>query len=88
RILVSIAPGAALTASDARADVLDAGYEYLAGPAAAAGVASSVVVRTGTADAQALGQDVASLLNLPAGAVRIGDDVPFGADVVVVLGKA
>jgi len=31
---------------------------------------------------------VASLLNLPASAVRIGDDVPFGADVAVVLGKS
>jgi hypothetical protein len=71
-----------------RAEVLDAGYEYVAGAAAAAGARSSVVVRTGTADAQALGADVASLLNLPASAVRIGDDVPFGADVVVVLGKS
>jgi hypothetical protein len=88
RILVSIAPGAALNASDARADVLDAGYEYIAGPAVAAGAASSVVVRSGTANALALGQDVASLLNLPPSAVRIGDDVPFGADVAVVLGKS
>jgi hypothetical protein len=88
RILISIAAGAALTASDARADVLDAGYEYLAGPAAAAGAVTSVVVRAGTADAEALGYDVASLLNLPTRVVRIGDDVPFGADVAVVLGKA
>lgn len=88
RILVSIAPGAALSASDARAEVLDAGYEYVAGAAAAAGAKSSVVVRTGTADAQALGADVASLLNLPGSVVRIGDDVPFGADVAVVLGKS
>jgi hypothetical protein len=86
RVLVSLAPGAALSASDARADVLDAGYEYVAGPAAAAGAASAVVVRTGTADARALGLDVASLLNLPAGVVRISDDVPFGVDVAVVLG--
>jgi hypothetical protein len=86
RILISIAPGAELSASDARADVLDAGYEYVAGPAAAGGAVSSVVVRTGTADAQALGYDVASLLNLPTSVVRIGDDVPFGADVAVVLG--
>jgi hypothetical protein len=87
RILISLAPGASLNASDARADVLDAGYEYVAGPAAAAGAVTSVVVRTGTADAQALGYDVASLLNLPTTVVRIGDDVPFGADVAVVLGK-
>jgi hypothetical protein len=88
RILISLAPGAALSASDVRADVLDAGYEYLAGPAAAAGAASQVVVRTGTADAAALGAEVASLLGLSASAVRVGDDVPFGADVAVVLGKA
>ncbi|MGQ0845799.1 MAG: hypothetical protein ACT4QF_16890 [Sporichthyaceae bacterium] len=87
RIAVSIAAGEAVKPSDVRADVLGAGYEFLTGDPAAAGAASAVVVRTGTPDAQALGADVADLLGLPADVVRIGGDVPFGADVAVTIGR-
>lgn len=86
RIAVSIA-GDEVTVADVRADVLGAGYEYLAGPAAPAGAASSVVVRAGTPDAQALGVDVADLLGLPGSVVKVGGEVPFGADVAVVIGR-
>lgn len=86
RIAVSIA-GEEVTVADVRADVLGAGYEYLAGPAAPTGALSSVVVRVGTPDAQALGADVADLLGLPGSAVKVGGEVPFGADVAVVIGR-
>ncbi len=87
RIAVSIAEGAEATPADVRADVLGAGYEYLAGTAAAAGAVSSVVVRAGTPEAEALGADVADLLGLPASVVKVGGEVPFGADVAVVIGR-
>jgi hypothetical protein len=87
RVSVSIAPGAGLAELDVQADVLDAGYEYLRGPAVAAGAASSVVVRTGTPDAQKLGAAIAALFDLPGSAVRLGAEVPLGADVAVVLAK-
>jgi hypothetical protein len=87
RIAVSIAEGSGVAVADVRADVLGAGYEYLPGDPVAAGTASSVVVRAGRADAEALGADVADLLGLPASVVRVGDDVPFGADVAVVIGR-
>lgn len=87
RIAVAIAVGERVLASDVRADVLGAGYEYLADGSAPAGAASAVVVRAGTPDAAALGADVADLLGLPASAVQIGGDVPFGADVAVVIGR-
>lgn len=85
RVLVSIAPGADVTESDVAADVLGAGYDYLVGPAAPVGALSAVVVRAGVPDARRVGADVAELLNLPASVVRVGDDVPFPADVAVVL---
>lgn len=87
RIAVSIAAGEAVKASDVRADVLGAGYEYVADGAAPAGAVSAVVVRAGTLDAAALGADVADLLGLPASAVKVGGEVPFGADVAVVIGR-
>lgn len=87
RIAVSIAADSGVTVADVRADVLGAGYEYLAGDPVAADATSSVVVRSGRPDAQALGEDVADLLGLAASAVRVGDDVPFGADVAVVIGR-
>lgn len=87
RIAVSIATGEGVKASDVRADVLGAGYEYVSDGAALAGTASAVVVRAGTPDAQALGADVADLLGLPASAVKVGGEVPFGADVAVVIGR-
>ncbi|MGQ0467378.1 MAG: hypothetical protein ACT4QG_18940, partial [Sporichthyaceae bacterium] len=87
RIAVFIAPGETVEVADVRADVVGAGYEYIAAGAAAAGAASSVVVRTGTPNAAALGADVADLLGLPASAVQVGGEVPFGADVAVVIGR-
>src|SRR6202035_3125922 len=84
---VSIAPDAGLAELDVQADVLDAGYAYLRGPAVAAGAASSVVVRTGTPDAAKLGAAIAALFDLPGSAVRLGAEVPLGADVAVVLAK-
>jgi hypothetical protein len=85
RILVQIAPGAGVKESDVRADVLNAGYEYVDGGAAPAGATRVVLVRPSTPDAQALGESIATTLGLPLSAVRLSDDVPFTADVVVVL---
>jgi hypothetical protein len=87
RVLVRLAPGAASTASDARADIVGAGYEYVDGgtlPVPASG--STVTVRTGVPEGQALGEAVAQALGLPTSVVRVADDVPFVADVAVVLG--
>lgn len=86
RIVVSISPRSAVAASDAQADISGAGYEYVDGGAAAAGAASSVTVRPSVPDARALGEAVATTLGLPASAVALSEDVPFVADVAVVLG--
>ena len=88
RVLVRLAPGAPGSAADVRADIVNAGYEYVDGGVAAPGAATSVLVRTGIADAQALGESVAKTLGLPTSAVRVADDVPFVADVAVVVGPA
>jgi hypothetical protein len=87
RIAVSLGSGAGLAEGDAQADVLGAGYQYVAGPAAAANAVNAVVVRTGTADALKLGAAIAALFNLPTSVVRVGADVPLGADVSVTLAK-
>lgn len=85
RILVQLAPGSGVKESDVRADVLNAGYEYLDGGAAPAGAQHLVLVRPSLPDAQALGESIATTLGLPLSAVRLSDDVPFTADVLVVL---
>ncbi len=82
RILVEIGPG--IRESDVRADILNAGFEYVAG-GAAKGTVSAVLVRASIPDAQALGESIATTLGLPLSAVRLSDDVPFTADVLVVL---
>jgi hypothetical protein len=87
RIAVSIAPGVASAESDVQADVLDAGYAFLRGPLVAAGTPSAVVVRTGTPDAEQLGAAIAALFDLPGSVIRVGADLPLGADVAVVLGR-
>jgi len=46
-----------------------------------------VVVRPGLADAERIAADIASLLHLATSTIRIGGEVPLGADVAVVLGK-
>jgi hypothetical protein len=86
RILVQLVPGSGIKESDVRADVLNAGYEYVDGGAAAKGAVSVVLVRPSTPDAQALGESIATTLGLPLSAVKLSDDVPFTADVLVVLG--
>lgn len=89
RILVQLAPGAPASEADVRADIVNAGFEYVAGALAAGqSTADSVTVRTSMPDAQALGESVAKTLGLPVGVVRVADDVPFVADVAVVLGPA
>jgi hypothetical protein len=88
RIQVQLAPGSGLKESDVRADVLNAGYEYVDGGPAGAGAPSVVLVRQSLPDGQALGESIAATLGLPASAVRLSDDVPFTADVLVVLGRA
>lgn len=88
RILVQLAPGSGIKESDVRADILNAGYEYVDGGAAPAGAAVSVLVRPSMPDAQALGESIATTLGLPLSAVKLSDDVPFTADVVVVMGAA
>ncbi len=87
RIQVRLAAGSGVQESDVRADVLNAGYEYVDGGAAAAGAASSVLVRSSLPDAQALGESIATTLGLPLSAVTVSDEVPFTADVLVVLGR-
>jgi hypothetical protein len=87
RILVRIVKGSGYQESDVRADVLNAGYEYVDGGTIAGG-ASQVVVRPSTPDARAIGASIAITLGLPESAVRLSDDVPFTADVLVVLGKS
>lgn len=86
RIVVMLAPGSGLKESDIRADVLNAGYEYVDGGAAVQGAVSEVRVRPSTPDARALGESIATTLGLPTSAVKLSDDVPFTADVIVVLG--
>ena len=86
RILVQLAPGSGVKESDVRADILNAGYEYVDGGAATAGAGRLVLVRPSMPDAQALGESIATTLGLPLSAVRLSDDVPFTADVLVVLG--
>ncbi|GAA0634317.1 hypothetical protein GCM10009547_42930 [Sporichthya brevicatena] len=88
RIQVQLAPNAGIRESDVRADVLNAGYEYVDGGSAPAGAASVVLVRTSLPDARALGETIAATLGLPTSAVKLSDDVPFTADVLVVLGRA
>lgn len=88
RIQVQLAPGSGVQESDVRADVLNAGYEYVDGGAAPGGAPSVVLVRPSLPDAQALGESIAMTLGLPVSAVRLSDDVPFTADVLVVLGRA
>jgi hypothetical protein len=89
RILVQLAPGAATTEADVRADIVNAGYEYVAGALPAGrSTAPSVTVRSSMPEAQALGESVAKTLGLPVSVVRVADDVPFVADVAVVLGPA
>ncbi|MBA3742906.1 hypothetical protein [Sporichthya sp.] len=85
RILVQLAPGAGVKESDVRADVLNAGFEYVDGGTAPAGATRVVLVRSSLPDAQALGESIATTLGLPLAAVRLSDDVPFTADVLVVL---
>jgi hypothetical protein len=87
RVLVQLVKGAGRTESDVRADVLNAGFEYVDGGTVAAGT-SRVLVRPSTPDARALGESIATTLGLPISAVRLSDDVPFTADVLVVLGPA
>lgn len=88
RIQVQLAAGSGLSESDVRADVLNAGYEYIDGGAGAGNAASAVLVRPSLPDAQALGESIAMTLGLPVSVVRLSDDVPFTADVLVVLGRA
>jgi hypothetical protein len=88
RILVQLAPGSGVQESDVRADVLNAGYEYVDGGAAGNGAASVVLVRPSLPDAQALGESIATTLGLPRSAVKLSDNVPFTADVLVVIGVA
>jgi hypothetical protein len=85
RILVQLVTGAPFKESDVRADVLNAGFEYVDGGSVAAGT-TRVIVRPSTPDAQALGESIATTLGLPRSVVRLSDDVPFTADVLVVLG--
>jgi hypothetical protein len=87
RIQVQLAPGAGVKESDVRADVLNAGYEYVDGGAAPAGAAVAVLVRSSLPDAQALGESIAATLGLPLSAVKLSEDVPFTADVLVVLAR-
>lgn len=82
RVLVQI--GAGIRESDVAADVLNAGFEYVPGGAARTG-ASQVLVRPSMPDAQALGESIATTLGLPLSVVRLSDEVPFTADVLVVL---
>ncbi|HUR75990.1 MAG TPA: hypothetical protein VMZ00_17030 [Sporichthya sp.] len=86
RILVQIAARVGVKESDVRADVLNAGYEYVDGGEVAAGAPSMVLVRPSLPDAQALGESIATTLGLPLSAVKLSDDVPFTADVLVVMG--
>lgn len=86
RVMVRLAPGAGATVADVRADVVNAGYEYVDGGRTEAAAAGSVTVREGLPDAQALGESVARALGLPTSVVRVAPDVPFVADVLVVLG--
>ena len=85
RILVQLLPGSGWKESDVRADILNAGYEYVDGGAAPAGAIRVVLVRPSMPDAQALGESIATTLGLPLAAVQLSDDVPFTADVRVVL---
>ncbi|MGQ0630701.1 MAG: hypothetical protein ACT4P1_06630 [Sporichthyaceae bacterium] len=87
RVLVSIARGAGVRESDVRADVLNAGYEYVAGPAADAAAQTVVTVRTSVSDAQAVGESIAGALGLPTSAVRLSDNLPLTADVAVVIAR-
>lgn len=88
RVVVSIARGGEVRESDVRADVLNAGYEYVAGPAVDAGSPTRVTVRTSLLDARAVGELIAGALGLPTSVIRLSEEVPVTADVAVVIGSA
>ncbi|MGQ0626105.1 MAG: hypothetical protein ACT4PP_15840 [Sporichthyaceae bacterium] len=88
RVLVSIARGGAVRESDVRADVLNAGYEYRAGPPAPADAETSIMVRASVPGALDLGKAVAAALGLDPRRVVSAAEVPATVDVVVVIARA